>query len=308
MEGGEGQGGHLPVLGTGAGVENGTARDAHAKITCRYTFRSCIGSFKIYLVSIMKDMESQMRTMNHNEHGRGRGRRGGCGHGGDRQFKREAVMAAAMDGVEDIRAMLGRRARHGMERGHFGGGVFGGGFGGRGGFGDGFPEGPRGGGRGPGGGRRKRLFDQTELQILLLALIAENPRHGYDLIREIEALSGGDYAPSPGVVYPALTYMEESGLIAPLAGETARKAFDLTDEGRAKVAADAEKAAELKERLTALAAQRDKVDPAPVRRAFHALKTSVFDRLSHEGADRDLILKVADVIDEATRKIERIED
>src|SRR3546814_15040463 len=75
--------------------------------------------------------------------------------------------------------------------------------------------GPGGGGRGRGmhGGRRKRLFDQSELQTLLLALIVETPRHGYDLIREIETLSGGDYAPSPGVVYPALTYMEESGQI-----------------------------------------------------------------------------------------------
>ncbi|KQM13921.1 PadR family transcriptional regulator [Novosphingobium sp. Leaf2] len=150
------------------------------------------------------------------------------------------------------------------------------------------------------------MFDQAELQTLLLALIAENPRHGYDLIREIEALSGGDYAPSPGVVYPALTYMEEAGLIAATADGGARKAFELTDEGRAKVAADADKAVALKERLTALAAQREKVDPAPVRRAFHALKTSVFDRLSHEGADRELILKIADAIDEATRTIERI--
>jgi DNA-binding PadR family transcriptional regulator len=261
----------------------------------------------------MQDRKTQMRNMNNDERGQGRGcRGGGFGHGRDRHARREAVMAAAMEGVDEVRAMLGRRGRHGMERGHFGSGPFGAGFGGgfgRG-FGEGFPDGPRGGRGGPGGpggGRRKRLFDQSELQTLLLALIAESPRHGYDLIREIEALSGGDYAPSPGVVYPALTYMEESGLIAPVAGETARKAFEVTDEGRAKVEADAEKSAELKERLTALAARRDKVDPAPVRRAFHALKTSVFDRLSQDGADRDLILKVADIIDEATRKIERIE-
>jgi DNA-binding PadR family transcriptional regulator len=261
----------------------------------------------------MIDMERMMQNENHNDdcgRGRdhGRGRFGG-GHG--RSGGREALMAAAMEGVDEVRAMFGRGGRHGMERGHFGGGF---GFG-RGGFGsgrDGFggpdgPGGPRGGGRGPGGGRRKRLFDQGELQTLLLSLIAKEPRHGYDLIREIEALSGGDYAPSPGVVYPALTYMEEAGLIAPVADESTRKAFDLTEEGRAKVQTDEAKAAELTERLTALAAQRDRIDPAPVRRAFHALKTAVFDRLAHEGANRDFILQVADAIDEATRKIERIE-
>ncbi|WP_285019785.1 PadR family transcriptional regulator [Novosphingobium sp. fls2-241-R2A-195] len=238
-------------------------------------------------------------------HGRGRGR-----HGGERRFGREDMMAAMAEGAEDLRAMLGRhggrRGLHGLARGPLGGGFgkgfpggFGGGMGGRGG-----PDGPRGEGR---GGRRKRLFDQAELQTLLLALIVEAPRHGYELIREIEALSGGDYAPSPGVVYPALIYMEETGLIAPVSGDSARKAFEATAEGRAKAGADAEKFAELKGRLGALAAQRDRVDPAPVRRAFHALKTAVFDRLSTEGADRDFILQIADVIDEATRKIERIE-
>ena len=195
-------------------------------------------------------------------------------------------------------------ALHGMGHGHFGGGFAGEGRGG--GMGGGW-GGDGGGGRFMRGGRRKRLFDQAELQVLLLALIAEAPRHGYDLIREIEALSGGDYAPSPGVVYPALTYMEESGLIAVAPDEGTRKSYQATDEGRHQAETDAEKAAAIKARLAALAEARDRVDPAPVRRAMHALKTAVIDRLSREGADRDVVLRIADAIDEATRKIERIE-
>lgn len=225
----------------------------------------------------------------------------------------EALAMRAMLGEPDPRDRADRRdgrhhhGRHGIGRG-FGGGGFGpGGFGG--GFGPGAP-GPDGfGGRGGGprhAGRRKRLFDQAELQTLLLALISDQPRHGYDLIREIEALSGGAYAPSPGVVYPALAYMEEAGLIAPMAEQGARKAFAPTEAGTARAAEDAEQAAALKERLGALADQRDRVDPAPVRRAIHALRTAVFDRLSNGGADRALILEVADAIDEATRRIERI--
>lgn len=226
----------------------------------------------------------------HHKHGRGGGCRGNDAQGGE------------------FHAMRGGHGMRAMARGPFGPG--------RGGFGDDFAGerwgmgagGPGGGGRGHGrGGRRKRLFDQAELQTLLLSLIAETPRHGYDLIREIETLSGGDYAPSPGVVYPALTYMEESGLIAVMASDSARKSYEATEEGRTQAEADADKAAALKARLTALAEQRDKVDPAPVRRAMQALKTSVFDRLSRDGADRDLILQIADAIDEATRKIERIE-
>lgn len=199
------------------------------------------------------------------------------------------------------------RGKQGFVRGPFGPGRDGpieGFFGGRGrgGFG-------RGAGAGlneRGGGRRRRLFDQDELQILLLALIVEAPRHGYDLIREIEAISGGEYAPSPGVVYPALTYMDEAGLIS-VSAEGTRKSYQSTDEGRKQAEANADRAAELKERLSALAEARAKVDPAPLRRAMHNLKTAVFDRLSVEGADREFILKVAEAIDEATRKIERIE-
>jgi DNA-binding PadR family transcriptional regulator len=221
-------------------------------------------------------------------------------------------------GCREDHAPHGMRGRggFGMVRGPFGrdDDGFGGGFpggrgrgrGGRGeGFGGGFGGGP-GDGR-MGGGRRKRLFDQAELQILLLALIAETPRHGYDLIREIENLSGGDYAPSPGVVYPALTYMEESGLIAPAADAGSRKSYETTEEGRAQAAADADKAEALKARLSALAEAREKVDPAPVRRAMHALKIAMFDRLSKDGANREVILQIADALDEATRKIERIE-
>lgn len=205
---------------------------------------------------------------------------------------------------DKLRGMRGRRGREG----HFDRGE-GDGFAGdiRGGRGPGFGR-SSGGGRGGrhGGGRRRRLFDQAELQVLLLSLIAQAPRHGYDLIREIDALSGGEYAPSPGVVYPALTYMEESGLIGVVEDGTSRKSYALTDQGRAQVEADADRAAQLKSRLEGLAAAREQVDPAPVRRAMHALKTSVFDRLSIDGADRDLVLQIADAIDEATRKIERI--
>lgn len=199
-----------------------------------------------------------------------------------------------------------RGGRRGAMRGPFGGGWSG--------FGDEFlfgrmgRGGPRGGGGFGGmGGRRRRLFDQTELQVLLLALIVESPRHGYDLIREIEALSGGDYAPSPGVVYPALTFMEESGLIAVVADESARKSYEATEEGRRQAEADAEKAASLKARLASMAEARDRVDPAPVRRAVQALRMSLFERLSHEECSRELILQMADAIDEATRKIERID-
>jgi len=188
------------------------------------------------------------------------------------------------------------------------GGGFGGGFPGP--FGHGGPRGHRegrGGGGGPGGGRRRRLFDQAELQTLLLSMLAEQPRHGYDLIKEIETLSGGVYAPSPGVVYPALTYMEEQGVIAAVEAEGSRKAYTATEEGQRQLSDQGEAVTALRARLTALADAREKTDPAPVRRAMHSMKTALFDRLSQDGASRETVLAIAEIIDEAARKIERIE-
>lgn len=187
---------------------------------------------------------------------------------------------------------------HMFVRGPFGRGGHGGPFMGERGFG----AGDRG-----SGGRRRRLFDQAELQTLLLALIAEQPRHGYDLIREIEGLSGGEYAPSPGIVYPALTFMEEQGLITPSETEGSRKAYRTTEEGGRQLSSQADIVIVLRQRLASLAAVREKTDPAPVRRAMHSMKTALFDRLSQEDVSRATVLAIAEIIDEAARKIERIE-
>ncbi|MFO0748088.1 MAG: PadR family transcriptional regulator [Myxococcota bacterium] len=100
----------------------------------------------------------------------------------------------------------------------------------------GFPPG-FGGGGGPGGFafRSARKLSAADLQLVLLALLAEQPRHGYDLIKAIEERSKGFYAPSPGVIYPALTYLEEGGEARSEADGT-RKVYQLTDAGRARLA------------------------------------------------------------------------
>ena len=107
---------------------------------------------------------------------------------------------------------------------------------------------------GRGGGRRsRRMFESGELRLVLLKLIADEPRHGYDLIRAIEDLTGGEYAPSPGVVYPTLTLLQDMGLIEEAAGEGPRKPFQVTDEGRAHLEEKADEVEALFERLEDLA-------------------------------------------------------
>ena len=160
-------------------------------------------------------------------------------------------------------------------------------------------------GAGRGGGRR-RLFDNETLRLILLKLIADEPRHGYDCIRAIEALSGEVYAPSPGVVYPTLTLLADMDLIAEQPGEGSRKRFAITDAGRARIE---ERRAALDlalERLASLAQKAQRMDGGPVRRAMHNLRFALQNRLEKERADEQTLFDVAALIDEAAHKIERL--
>src|SRR5215212_7190097 len=108
-----------------------------------------------------------------------------------------------------------------------------------------------------GGGRRgrrtRRMFESGELRLVLLKLIADEPRHCYDLIRAIEELTGGEYAPSPGVVYPTLTLLQDMGHIEEAAGKGPRKPFQVTGEGRKQLEEQADEVEALFERLRDLA-------------------------------------------------------
>src|ERR1700749_1683001 len=84
-------------------------------------------------------------------------------------------------------------------------------------------------GRGPWGGR---FLEHGDLRFVVLALIAEAPRHGYELIKELEDRTGGAYRPSPGVIYPTLALLEDEGFIRPAVGEAGRKLYEATDAGR----------------------------------------------------------------------------
>jgi DNA-binding PadR family transcriptional regulator len=181
------------------------------------------------------------------------------------------------------------------------------GFGRRGGFGPGRGlGGDTGFGDRQGRGGRRRLFDAEALRLVLLRLIADEPRHGYELIRAIEELTGGTYAPSPGVVYPTLSLLAELGQIAETEAEGARKRFAATPEGLAHLETNAEAADAAMARLAALAGPADRVDPAPLKRAMANLGAVLEAQLRQEGVDRTRLLEIAALVDEAASKIERL--
>jgi DNA-binding PadR family transcriptional regulator len=147
------------------------------------------------------------------------------------------------------------------------------------------------------------MFDGAQLRLLLLKLIADEPRHGYSLIKAIEELSGGDYAPSAGVVYPTLSLMVDEGLLVQSDEDGGRRSFTITDAGTAELADKAEDVEAVLERLKRHGERR--ASGAPIRRSVKNLMTAVFHQAAH-GADEDKLNAIVDLIDETARKIERL--
>jgi DNA-binding PadR family transcriptional regulator len=159
---------------------------------------------------------------------------------------------------------------------------------------------------GEGRGRRRRVFDSGELQLVLLKLIADQPRHGYELIRAIEELTGGAYVPSPGVIYPTLTLLQDMGRIEEAASEGARKPFAVTTAGTAELEARKQDVEILLARLAQLATASARSDGGPVRRAMGNLRAVLSNRLDHDEVQTETLHEVAAILDEAARKIERL--
>lgn len=189
----------------------------------------------------------------HHHHGEGRGRGHGAHDGRGHKQERDHG-----DRVQGGFGRLDRSALHalwhaiGRHQHHRGGPEGGRSSGGRGGFGGGDGEGfPRG-----------RKFSSDDLQLLLLALLDAQPSHGYELIKALETRSNGFYSPSPGMIYPALTYLEELGYVT-VQLEGNRKRYELAEPGRTYLTENRERVELMLAKLTHIARKMDSV-----RRAF----------------------------------------
>lgn len=166
----------------------------------------------------------------------------------------------------------------------------------------------------PGRKRRGRMFGQGELRLALLALINEEPRHGYELIKAIEELTGGAYAPSPGAVYPTLQMLEEEGLIKPAKSkdkdgdDSGKKPFQATKAGVAELEARTGEVDDLMERLGAHGERAEKVkEKSPdLFRAMGNLASVLKNRARAGKLDKAAMDEIVDIIDEVAKRIERI--
>ncbi|AVB27263.1 PadR family transcriptional regulator [Pseudomonas syringae] len=151
------------------------------------------------------------------------------------------------------------------------------------------------------GGRGPRVFAPGDLKLLLLALIAEQPAHGYDLIRKIEGLFEGAYCPSPGVIYPTLTFLEESEMVVGDA-QAGKKLYTVTDAGRQS----------LEDQAVALEGVRMRIDvskrslrghdrPPEIHEAVHNLRHAL--QMHHGRWSPEEILRVSELLNSTARAV-----
>lgn len=154
-------------------------------------------------------------------------------------------------------------------------------------------------------GRLGRFFAHGDLRLVILHLIAEKPRHGYEIIKAIEERVGGAYSPSPGVIYPTLTLLEETGHVG-ASTEGPRRLYRITDEGLAYLAANQTMRDALLARMDE-AARTHGDGPAPqILRAMENLKLALRLRLSRGKPDAAAVNAIAAALDGAATAVEQI--
>lgn len=159
--------------------------------------------------------------------------------------------------------------------------------------------------RGMGGGR-ERLFDNGHLRLVILQLIADKPSYGYELIKAIEERMGGGYAPSPGVVYPTLTLLEEEGLAEVTATDGGKKLYAATAEGKETLKANRALLKGILDRMEKAGRAFGRGRSPQLERAVANLRMAIHMRTQRGSLNPEQLGKLTAILDEAARAIDEI--
>ena len=164
-----------------------------------------------------------------------------------------------------------------------------------------------GGRRGRGGPFRSgRMFEQGDLKYVILQLLEEKPRHGYEIIRALEDRFGGMYSPSAGTVYPTLTLLEDMGYARITVEEGGKKTYSITDEGRAYLAQNRSAVDDIFERITELGSTFLSDGVMGVNRAIKDVAQAAYRGAPRVFRDKEAVTKIRETLDRAAKEIEEI--
>jgi len=155
-------------------------------------------------------------------------------------------------------------------------------------------------------GRGGRMFEQGDLKYVILRLLEEKPRHGYEIIKELESRFGGSYAPSPGTVYPTLTMLEDLGFAKVVPEEGGKKIYEITEEGKKHLAEHSTTVDDIFERIARFV---EGITDSPMRDlngSFQRLARATYKTATSHLEDKELIQRIRDIIQRAADEVEAI--
>jgi DNA-binding PadR family transcriptional regulator len=154
--------------------------------------------------------------------------------------------------------------------------------------------------------RAGRFFEQGDLKYVILRLLAEKPRHGYEIIKDLEERFGGTYAPSPGTVYPTLTLLEDLGFARARQEEAGKKIYEITDEGRKHLEEHSSTVDDIFERISRFVQGFLDEPMMEVNQAFKRVGRATYGKASSKVDDKALLARIREVLDRAAAEIEAL--
>jgi DNA-binding PadR family transcriptional regulator len=163
------------------------------------------------------------------------------------------------------------------------------------------------GGHGRGRGfRRGRVFEQGDLKYVILKMLAEKPRHGYEIIKELEERFGGAYSPSAGTVYPTLTLLEDLGYASVIPEESGKKVYSITPEGEKYLEENKGAVEDIFERISDFGSNIFGESMMEVNRAFGRLARATYTTAPWQSGDKSIATELKSILERAAEEIEAI--
>jgi DNA-binding PadR family transcriptional regulator len=150
------------------------------------------------------------------------------------------------------------------------------------------------------------MFGQGDLKYVILQMLAEKPRHGYDIIKELEERFRGAYAPSAGTVYPTLSLLEDLGYAVVTPEEGGKKVYSITEEGRKYLEANKSAVEDIFERISNLGSMFMSEPMMEMNRAMGRVARATYVTAPWQSGDRELATRIRDILQDAATKIEEV--
>ena len=154
--------------------------------------------------------------------------------------------------------------------------------------------------------RGARVFEQGDLKYVILQLLADKPRHGYEIIKALEERFAGAYAPSAGTVYPTLSLLEDLGYATVTPEEGGKKIYSITDEGRRYLEENRSAVDDIFDRITDLGASFLSESMGEINRSMAALGRAIYAPASRYYKDREKVGRIREILERAAREVDEV--